>query len=115
MSTIFLTNDMMFSSRVMNAAENLGVDLRVMMSVEKAMDEIASETRLVILDLRVSTLEPAEVVPEIREKAGAARVIAFGPHIHEKRLATAVDAECDEVLTQGQFNSRIMEVLEFDA
>ncbi len=112
MSAIFLSNDMMFSSHIMSAADNVDVALTVTMSPDGLINEVLDEqTQLVILDLRVAGIEPIELVQKIREISANAKVVAFGPHIHQQRLASARDANCDEVLTQGQFNSRMTDLL----
>jgi hypothetical protein len=35
------------------------------------------------------------------------RVVAFGPHVHEERLAAARNAGCDEVVSRGEFFARL--------
>ena len=39
------------------------------------------------------------------------RVVAFGPHVHEQRLAAARDAGCDLVVSRGQFFSQLETIL----
>ncbi|HEV2968407.1 MAG TPA: hypothetical protein VGY55_00370 [Pirellulales bacterium] len=66
----------------------------------------------VLLDLNVPGLDPRQLVPDLRAAASPPRaIVAYGPHVHEDRLAAATAAGCDEVLTRGQFNARMDEVL----
>lgn len=113
MSIVYLTNDLMFSSRVAGAAKAAGVDVRVVGSVASLLDSLSNEgIRLVILDLTLPSLDPTTVLPEIRSAAANVSVIAYGPHVHEQKLAAAKDAGCDQVLSKGQFSSSITNLID---
>jgi DNA-binding NarL/FixJ family response regulator len=107
MSSYYLTNDLFFSSRVTGVAQRLGLDLRVVGSV----DRISEDCSLVVLDLTLPSLDVAVAVPSIKERCPAARVVAYGPHVHEPLLAAATAAGCDEVLSRGQFDREVERVL----
>ena len=71
---------------------------------------------LVIVDLSTPGLDVAGFVKRLRGiKASDAmselRIIAFGPHVHEDRLAAAREAGCDEVMSRGQFFGAIDAIL----
>jgi len=112
MSIAYLTNDLMFSSRVSGAAQSAGVELSVVGS-SAGLIELLSKggIRLAILDLTVSGLEPASVLPEIRSTDSEVAVVAYGPHVHEQKLAEAASAGCEQVLSKGQFNSSIVSLI----
>ena len=113
MSAVYLTNDLMFGSRVTGDAQKLGVTVEVAYSIEAALQKLDSEkTKLVFIDLGVSRDGLAELVARIRAGAPQAAIIAYGPHVHEELLQTATAAGCDQVLTQGQFNSTAGHLLE---
>jgi DNA-binding NarL/FixJ family response regulator len=107
MPSYYLTNDLFFSSRVAGVAQRLGVDLQVGGSVEK----IAEDCRLVLIDLTLPSLDVTAVVNTIKERCPTARVVAYGPHVHEAQLAAATAAGCDEVLSRGQFDRDMERVL----
>lgn len=107
MPSYYLTNDLFFSSRVTGAAQRLGVDLRVVGSVDK----ISRECPLVLLDLTLPNLDVAATVQAIKERFPAAKVVAYGPHVHEGVLAAATAAGCDEVLSRGQFDRESERIL----
>jgi DNA-binding NarL/FixJ family response regulator len=95
----------MFLSRVQGAATKLGVTLcsgSSADSVLEALDEGAAA--LVMIDLGVGPIDLSDVVHRVRGKSSGAKVVAYGPHVHEQRLAEAKDAGCDIVMTRGQFN-----------
>jgi len=58
------------------------------------------------------SLDVEEIVNHLKTKQSAAtRVIAFGPHVHEKRLEAARRAGCDVVVSRGQFFAQLNTIL----
>ena len=113
MSIIYLTNDLMFSSRVTGAAQAAGVEVRVVGSIAGLLESLSNEDlRLVLMDLTLSGLDPTTALPEIRGASTNVTVIAYGPHVHEQKLAAANDAGCDFVLSKGQFSSSIANLID---
>lgn len=111
MSAILLSSDLACSSKVSGAASQAGFSLAVAMSPAALLDKAAG-CRLVLLDLNSPGVDPGELVPELRALQPPPDVIvAFGPHVHELKLNAARDAECDEVLTRGQFHNQQAELL----
>jgi hypothetical protein len=51
------------------------------------------------------------LIAEAQSKFPAARIIAFGSHVHESRLNCAKEAGCDLVITRGQFSAKPDEYL----
>jgi CheY-like chemotaxis protein len=67
---------------------------------------------VVVLDLNSPDIDPAVIVPRLRELLAPPRsIIAFGPHVHEEKLSAAQAAECDLVLTRGQFDAQMQSLL----
>ncbi len=111
MSVLFLTADLIFSSRVAAAGQRLGIAVSGVSSVDAAIARIAGDSvRLVILDLSMNNVDAADAVSRIKAVAHDAAIVAYAPHVHEARLAAATNAGCDTVLTRGQFD-RQMETL----
>lgn len=112
MSIVYVSNDLMFSSRLSAAAQAAAVDVRVAgdVSVVPSLLEDGA-VRLVVLDLTLPGLDPSAIVPVIRAAAPDAAVIAYGPHVHEQKLAAAQAAGCSEVLSKGQFNSNLGQLI----
>jgi CheY-like chemotaxis protein len=114
MEIIFLTTDLLFSSRVAGAAARAGLKLRTAASCATLLDltGAAEYIPIVLLDLNSPGVEPADVVPALRALSNPPRaIIAYGPHVQEDRLAAAKAAGCDAVLTRGQFNASMDDVL----
>ncbi|HEX5446335.1 MAG TPA: hypothetical protein VFW87_21085 [Pirellulales bacterium] len=107
MTILLVTSDLACVANVSGAAKRAGHELRTAMSVA-AMDDKLADARLVILDLNLGGLNLVELVPWLRSRlpAGAA-IWAFGPHVHESKLADASAAGCERVLARGQFYARL--------
>jgi DNA-binding NarL/FixJ family response regulator len=107
MAAYYLTNDLLFSSRVTGVAQCVGIDLRVVSSVDK----ISGDVKLVLLDLTLASLDIATAVKSIKERCPGARIVAYGPHVQDQLLQAAADAGCDEVLSRGQFDREMERVV----
>ena len=112
MSVILLSADLSVSSAAVGAATRAGTTLKTAFDVATLLSHVRAEpTRLVIIDLGTPRIDPAQLVRDLRELADPQpRIVAFGPHVHEQKLAAARDAGCDEVLTRGQFHSNLDQV-----
>jgi DNA-binding NarL/FixJ family response regulator len=112
MQILFLTADLMFSTRVLGAASAAGIGLKIVPAAAGLAQVLTSDCRLVLIDLTLPSLDVSQVVPLIRAAAPAARILAFGPHVDEQALAAADQAGCDAVLTRGQFNQQYAQILQ---
>ncbi|HVX59983.1 MAG TPA: hypothetical protein VHC19_05275 [Pirellulales bacterium] len=112
MPALLYTADLACSSKVSGAAARAGVDLTVAMSVAALLEKAgALNPELVILDLAAPGIVPGELIGQLKALASAPRVIAFGPHVHEAKLAAAAEAGCDAVLARGQFYAQLESLL----
>ena len=113
MTAVYLTADLIFSSRVQSAARSAAVDLVVVASPAALLEAAAADSvRQVILDLTAPSLDVVQLMPAIREATSAVRVVAYAPHVMKARLTEARDVGCDVVLTRGQFDARMVEILQ---
>jgi CheY-like chemotaxis protein len=111
-TVLMITGDLVFSSRVTGVAETLGVRLQVEPAFNGSIESRSiHETAVLILDLSTPGLDVAAVMAALAEQARPV-VIAYAAHVAKSRLEEARAAGCDEVLTRGQFASRVMETLE---
>ncbi|MDX1946120.1 MAG: hypothetical protein SFU86_12045 [Pirellulaceae bacterium] len=108
---LFLTTDLMFSSQVLGAAGALGQKLQLVASPADVAGKTTPDCRLALVDLTIAGPDLGGVVAAIRGVAPAARIVAFGPHVDEARLAAAQAAGCDLVLSRGQFHKQYAELL----
>jgi hypothetical protein len=111
----FLTTDLVFPSRVRPVAERLGARFETAMTSDALAAKLADvpdSLSIVLIDLN-SNADPASTIAKLKSLPAPPRtIVAFGPHVHEARLAAARDAGCDLVLTRGQFDSQIESLLE---
>ena len=113
MSVLFLTKDLLFYSRVAGVAQSRQIELSVVSEADQLLaNTSANQVELVLLDLSTSSCDPKQLLPQLRRLARPPKaVVAFGPHVHEAKLAAAEEAGCDQVLSRGEFNNRMTEVL----
>jgi DNA-binding response OmpR family regulator len=110
---ILLTRDLMCSSQVSGAAARAGLEMKTASTAAVCLESAAADSPgIVILDLNTSGFEPGDLVGQLRALPEPPRaIIAFGPHVHEARLAAATAAGCDAVLSRGQFYAQAAEIL----
>jgi CheY-like chemotaxis protein len=110
-AALFLSSDLMFTSRLLGAAGTLGIALQTAASPAQLAGKLADDCRLVMIDLALDGLDLAAAVAAIRTAAPQAQIVAFGAHVNEAALAAAEKAGCDTVLPRGQFNKQYAELL----
>ena len=108
---VFLSSDLMFSSRVGGAAKQLSIAMVLVPNAASLPDKITANCRLVLIDLSLDGLNLPAVVRAAKTAAPEAKVIAFGAHVDRASLADAGEAGCDLVLTRNQFNQQYNELL----
>jgi CheY-like chemotaxis protein len=113
MAVVILTGDLTVISRVEGAARTRGVPVRAFANLAQAVSHCTEESpKLLIIDLSMVSMELEHLINTLRETTSAPpRVVAFGPHVHEERLAAAREAGCDEVVSRGEFFTRIESIL----
>lgn len=113
MNILYLTTDLIFSSRVTSVAKAQGINLTVISEAELLIAK-ASENNvdLVIIDLTMSELDPKKFVLRLRKLANSPKtIIAYGPHVQHAKLDAARDAGCDEVFSKGEFNNQMHDII----
>jgi DNA-binding NarL/FixJ family response regulator len=108
---LFVSSDLMFTSRVTGAAQSLGLSMSLVSASALLPEKITADCRLALIDLSLEGLNLPSVVRAIKAGAPAARIIAYGAHVDEAALADAADAGCDLVLTRGQFHKQYADLL----
>lgn len=108
---LLVSADLFLGSRVRGAIESQGWTLETAGTGARAVERLQSGKPygLVLVDLETPALQ-IESMSAARAE-GAPPIIAYGPHVHEKRLDAARTAGCDRVLTRGQFNATLSQLL----
>lgn len=120
MSVLFISAELMFVSRVSGVASSLGTQLHTALSGAKGEEMLATvRPSIVVVDLSAPGVDIEKLMTSVRAMAQAdvasassvPKVVAFAPHVHEQKLAAAKAAGCDAVLSRGQFDRSITDVL----
>lgn len=102
---LLLSKDLATASQVAGLLQNAAIQTAVatdFSSVGPKTD--ALRCRWICIDLSTAGVPPPDCVDELRARAPAdAEIVAFGPHVHQSRLAGARAAGCDRVLSRGGF------------
>lgn len=108
---VFLSSDLMFSSRVGGAAKQLQVEMVLVSNAVSLPEKITADCGLAIVDLTLDDLNLPAIVKAVKTAAPGAKVVAYGAHVDHAALADAGEAGCDLVLTRNQFNQQFGELL----
>lgn len=113
MKAVLLSGDLMVVSRVEGAAAQVGAAVRAVSSAVLAIEACESGSADVLaIDLATPALDMAAIVSQLKASRGTSlRIVAFGPHVHEDKLAAARDAGCDVVVSRGQFFAQVGAIL----
>lgn len=108
---IFLSADLMFASRFHATAADANVETQGALSAQQALSAIErGGVTGVCVDLETPGLDVTAFVTAARQH-GPIAIVAYGPHVHEQRLAAAQKAGCDRVLSRGQFDRQLPELV----
>ena len=107
----YLVQDLMFTSKIRETAQHLGVEVQSARNPE-ALVLAARQARLVIVDLRLP--EALEALDRLASDAEAARVPSVGFIDHERTdvMEEARTRGCGRVLAKGEFAGRLPALLQ---
>ena len=101
---IALVDDLLFLSRIREAARGVGVEVRTARDAVGLVDAVRAGGRLVLVDADTSRLPCEAAVRALRAAEGdAVPVVAFVSHVHAGRADAAREAGCTRVLARGAF------------
>ena len=107
-------DDLMFSSKIKTAANQLGVDLRFSRSVDGALDTMRKhETTMVIFDLNNERIGPLAIVARMQEDPALAAIptVGYASHVQTDVINAARQAGVGEVLARSAFVQQLAEIL----
>jgi CheY-like chemotaxis protein len=112
MAVLFVSTDLVFSSRLAAAGERLGFTVSAVTSIDAAEGRLEDDSiDLVICDLSAPGADPQSLVARLRQRRPNVAIVAYAPHVHEDRLRAATEAGCNEVLSRGQFDRQMDDIL----
>jgi PleD family two-component response regulator len=113
-TVLVAVDDLMFASRIRNAAARLGT---IAVFARSAEDLIAQARRtrpaLVIVDLNNTRIPAVEVVAALKADPAcrAVRTVGFVSHVQADVIAAARAAGIDEVLARSAFTTQLASIL----
>jgi PleD family two-component response regulator len=109
-----IVDDLMFTSKIKAAANQLGVPVVFARSKEAALDEMRklAPTR-VIFDLNSARTDPLGIVGAMKQDPALASTptVGFVSHVRTDIINAARQAGVDEVLARSAFTERLAEIL----
>ena len=110
---IALVDDLMFLSRIREAARGCGAVVRAARAAGDLVAAAREGARLVLVDAASSRLPWADAVRALRSEGpfAALPVVAFVSHVHPERAEAARAAGCSRVLARGAFVQELPRLL----
>jgi CheY-like chemotaxis protein len=111
---VALVDDLMFVSRITEAAAPQGLEVKKVRTVAELVEACRPAPRVVLVDLDSSRLPWAEGVAALRadpELAGVP-VVGFYGHVHTEHARQGEQAGCTRVLARGAFVQQLGRILE---
>ena len=111
---VFITSDLMMASNANAHAKQQGVKICQVSSVEQGL-KIVKEDRphLLMVDLQCPGLDIAALGASLSKLADSITplTIGFAQHVETDKLQAGRDAGFDQVLTRGQMNSQVAQII----
>ncbi len=110
---IALVDDLMFLSRIREAARGVGAEVVSVRDAEGLGEAVRAGGRLVLVDADSSRLPWEQALRALRSEPDPAspRVVAFLSHVHAERAEAARAAGCERVLARGAFVKELPHLL----
>jgi CheY-like chemotaxis protein len=110
---VALVDDLLFLSRIREAARKTGVEVRSVRDAKGLAEAVRDGGRLVLVDADSSRLPWEQALRELRSEPdpAAPRAVAFLSHVHAQRAEAARAAGCERVLARSAFVKELPRLL----
>jgi hypothetical protein len=112
---LLITKDLFFVPVLRGPLEKRGGAMVTALSFDspKVAELNGDDVSVCIIDLSsVAVAQVSTVAAAMRCRFPQTKLVAFGPHVQNARLEAASAAQCDQVLTRGQFSQQIERLLD---
>ena len=111
---VALVDDLMFVSRIREAARPHGLDVRTVRKVPDLIEACRAGARLVLMDLDSARLPVMEALSSLCADAAFAElpVVGFFSHVHADRGRQARAAGCRHTLPRSAFVEQLPDLLQ---
>jgi CheY-like chemotaxis protein len=107
---VALMDDLFFQMKLAETAKQLGVEVKVATNGDAFLGLMASEPKLVIVDLNARS-QPLQAIEKLRQTRKDVRVVGFLSHVQTELAAQAQAAGCNEVLPRSSFTQNLAAIL----
>ena len=107
---VALMDDLFFQMKLAETAKQLGVEVKVATNGDAFLGLMASEPKLVIVDLNARS-QPIAAIEKLRQTSKEVRVVGFLSHVQTELAAQAQAAGCNEVLPRSSFTQNLAAIL----
>jgi CheY-like chemotaxis protein len=107
---VALMDDLFFQMKLAETAKQLGVEVKVATNGDAFLGLMASEPKLVIVDLNARN-QPLQAIEKLRQTRKDVRVVGFLSHVQTELAAQAQAAGCNEVLPRSSFTQNLAAIL----
>jgi PleD family two-component response regulator len=107
-------DDLLFTSKIRNAAAHAGTTIRFARSSADALAEMRQAVpSIVIFDLNSARTEPLATLAAMKSDAALATIptLGFASHLQSDVINAAKSAGMDEVLARSAFAMRLSEII----
>lgn len=116
---LLVSSDLLFRSRIDEAARSAGVTLRVATTAERLERHLATGfvPGLVIVDLECQSLDPVAAIERVRKLPGGAelRIVAYASHSNVEAIKAGRAAGANNILARSAFVAQLPDLLALDA
>ncbi len=109
---LLLTSDLIFSSRIQQAANHAHVDCIIAKDETSMHAGLVRNPTLVFVDLEALGEQSDSSIKTVRQTLPQVRIIAFGSHVQTDLLSAAKEAGADFVLARSAFVQQLPTLLQ---
>ena len=112
-AVVLLVDDLMFVSRIREAARGHGLDVQTVRRVADLLEACRGKARLVLIDLDSDRLPVMEALSTVCADTAFSElpVVGFFSHVHVERGRQALAAGCTQALPRSAFVERLPALL----
>lgn len=108
---VALVDDLFFEAKILEAAHQLGVEVRICATGEALAATAGEEKpRIVFVDLNARH-DPLEAIRRLREAGNRAPIVGFLSHVQTELAERARVAGCQEVMPRSLFTRNLAALL----
>ena len=107
-----VVEDLFFTVKINESAKRAGVQIAFVKSQRDALDQ-AQAASLIILDLNFETIDPIDLIRNLKADPGLSRIqlIGYVSHVQGDLKQAAQQAGCDIVLARSAFSQNLLQLM----